>query len=393
MKTEELTASVTKVSQEVAKFDKIFAGLAELEKAYPIDVACDVRSTTGMKHAITGRAAWRGPRISVEKARQAAKAPILKLGKEIDAFAKDLEHQLLMGESHYDGQIKAEEKRKENERKSNAEAESLRIEKHVLRINLIRNYVSASVGNKAEVISRSIAALEAYECGSFYEEYQEQAKTAKVETMARLCEMHAAAIASEIAAARIKSQQEAEAARLAKEREELDRLRLEQQKRDAEERELLAEATRIANAKLSEERERLAQETRIENAKLAEERAALEKELAEVRAQKQLIANEEAAKAQQKRIEEEAEAMRIEKAAQEKILMAEAAAMPVLETEKREDQDQKSSCRKAFEKTSFNSQEIDHPFAIWQAAWSACMAHCGIKELDIVEIGLSGGRQ
>ena len=100
MQIEELTAGIASVSSEVAKFDGIAAGLAALEKAHPKDIACDVTTTAGMKQAIAGRAAWREPRIAVEKARKAAKAPVLELGRAIDTFAKELETKLLAGESH-----------------------------------------------------------------------------------------------------------------------------------------------------------------------------------------------------------------------------------------------------------------------------------------------------
>lgn len=88
--TSDLTASLTAVQGHVAEFDKIAAGLAALAQAHPVDVVCDVTTPAGMKQAVAGRAAWRDPRVAVEKARKAAKAPVLELGRKIDAFAAEV---------------------------------------------------------------------------------------------------------------------------------------------------------------------------------------------------------------------------------------------------------------------------------------------------------------
>lgn len=93
----DLHASIDLVQGQLVEFDKISAGLAALEQAHPKDVVCNVSTVVGMKQAIAGRAAWREPRINLEKARKAAKAPVLALGRDIDAFARSLETKLLEG--------------------------------------------------------------------------------------------------------------------------------------------------------------------------------------------------------------------------------------------------------------------------------------------------------
>ncbi len=123
----DITISLDAVMGEVAKFDRIGAGLAALEAEHPKNVVLDVATTAGMAQAIESRRAWRDPRIALEKARQAAKRPVLDLGRKIDAFAGDLEVKLREGEDHYDAQIKAEEGRKEVIRQERLQAEAERI--------------------------------------------------------------------------------------------------------------------------------------------------------------------------------------------------------------------------------------------------------------------------
>lgn len=123
----EITLSLEAVQGEVSKFDQIGAGLAELERLHPKDVVFDVTTPQGMDEAIVARRAWREPRIAVEKARKAAKAPVLELGKRIDRFAGDLEVKLRDGEDHYDRQIQAEEDRREAIRAEKLRAEAEKI--------------------------------------------------------------------------------------------------------------------------------------------------------------------------------------------------------------------------------------------------------------------------
>jgi colicin import membrane protein len=299
MQIEELTAGIASVSSEVAKFDGISAGLAALEKAHPKDIACDVMTPAGMKQAIAGRAAWREPRIAVEKARKAAKAPVLELGRAIDTFAKELETKLLAGESHYDEQIKAEEARKEAEKAAKIEAERKRVERHLASIADISAGLSEVAGASSEAIALEIKSVEAWEIGESWEEFREQAQAARDGTLSKLREMHDSAVAAESEQARIKAEQEAEAARLKAEREELARLRAEQEKREAEARAAQAEADRLERDRMAAERAKLeeqqraarAEQKRLDDEAAAARRAADEAAAAE-RAEADRIARE-----------------------------------------------------------------------------------------------------
>lgn len=288
MELNELTDDIKTVSSEVSKFDAIAAGIAALEKEHPQNVACDCSTTAGMKQAVAGRAAWRAPRLAVEQARKAAKAPVLELGRKIDSFAKDLTAKLLAGESNYDDQIKAEEARREQERAAKAEAERQRVQAHHDRINNDIRLAAASVAAaSSDRISRALADIEGLSIDDSFEEFRALAQTAKDETVEHLRTLLGKRVADEQEAARVKAEQDAEAARLAAERQELARLRAEQAKRDEEDRARQAEAARI-------ERERM-----------AAERAALEAEQAAARAEQQRL---DAEAAERRRIADEAAA-------------------------------------------------------------------------------------
>lgn len=122
-----ITQDMGRVQNALSEFDRVAAGLAELESRYPKDAIYAVETTKGMKDAVEHRAAWRDPRITVEKARKMAKAPLLAVGKNIDARAAWLTEKLREGEEPIDRLIKVEEDRKEAERQARANAEAGRI--------------------------------------------------------------------------------------------------------------------------------------------------------------------------------------------------------------------------------------------------------------------------
>jgi hypothetical protein len=125
--SEVITKDLTRVQSAMCEFDRVSAGLAELETLYPKDAVYEVSTTAGMKAAIEHRAAYRDPRVMVEKARKMAKAPILALGKNIDARASWITERLEAGELPVHEQIKAEEQRKEDERQARINAEAGRV--------------------------------------------------------------------------------------------------------------------------------------------------------------------------------------------------------------------------------------------------------------------------
>jgi colicin import membrane protein len=185
------------------------------------------------------------------------KAPALERSRLIDAEAKALTAELVALEKPIDDQIKAEERRKEVEKAAREQAEREAAAVIQGRIDAIRALAIIPAGVKAAGISVSIDNLNAVEVSlEAYGDRAGEAGQAKVQTLARLGELHEAAAAFE-----------AEQARIASEREELARLRAEQEAHD------------------KAERDRIAAEQAAEAKRLADERKAFEKEQAAARAE------------------------------------------------------------------------------------------------------------
>ena len=246
--TVEITAGIAQVNASVALFDKIRAGIAAIQAAHPADLAIDVTQAAGMKQAIAGRAAWRTPRIALGKARQEAKAPVLALGRQIDAFAANVEAQLRVGESHYHQMIEAEEERRAREREERARAEQARIDGLRARVAAISGMAQRAAGMAPPEIEALIAELERTEITGF-EEYAGMAYEAKDGALRALRDLHAKAVQSQEQAARL-AQLEAEVAERKRvetaEREQRERvLREAEAKTSAAARELSDEIRRI----------------------------------------------------------------------------------------------------------------------------------------------------
>lgn len=286
--TSELQTSIDEVSTAVVQFDKVQAGLSALSEKYA-KVIFPVETPEGLRDAKEARLAIREPRYEVERIRKAAKAPVLALGRQLDAKAKSITDVLLALETPIDDAIKLEEGRKERERQAQIEAELKRVESIQERITELRGAVAAVTffgSPSSEKVAEFIADIEKIPVDDSFEEFRQQADDAKKATLATLQQLHKAAL-----------EREAEQERIKVERAELERLRAEQSKRDAEERARIeAEAAKVRAAREEEERKeraaleeqrkaQAAEQARIdaENKRLADERAALEREQAAVR--------------------------------------------------------------------------------------------------------------
>lgn len=232
-----ITNDMTRVQTALSEFDRVSAGLAELEARYPKDAVYEIGTTKGMKDAIEHRAAWRDPRITVEKARKMAKAPLLALGKSVDARASWLTEKLREGEEPIDQLIKAEEARKEEERQAKINAEAGRILAIQEALAEIAQNVLIACGKKSADI---LALLDQMRSTSpdqlVFQEMIEQARAAWSNGIAKLETAHKAKLWDE--------EQEAERARAEAERK---------RRQEAED----AERVRIAQAQAAEA-ERLA---------------------------------------------------------------------------------------------------------------------------------------
>lgn len=109
----------------------------------------------------------------------------------------------------------------EREKREAAEAEERRVTGHRMHIQTIRESINIPFGATASSIAREIATLEATVIDESFEEYEDQARDAKVAAITVLGSMR------ETAAAREAAEEEAR-----KNREELERLRAENAERD-----------------------------------------------------------------------------------------------------------------------------------------------------------------
>lgn len=276
-----IRSNIEQIESSLTEFDKINAGLADLATRFPADLVYDVRTTKGMADAIAHRAAWRDPRINVEKFRKTAKAPVLALGKDIDARATWLTEQLLLGETPVHEQIKAEESRKEQEKQAKIAAEFGRVQAIQEAIADIHMTVMAVSSKPSAAILAAIDAMKAETLSpTVFQEQLQQAQAA-----------HRAALEKLELAYKAKLHDEEEAAKVAAERAELEALRKAAAEQKVKDAAAAAEADRI-------HREKIAAAQAEAQAKAKAEQERLDAEAATARKEADRIAAELRAKAQ-----------------------------------------------------------------------------------------------
>lgn len=266
--------SIASVESSLSEFDKIVAGLADLQQRYPVDLVYDVSTTKGMAEAVAHRAAWRDPRIATEKFRKTAKQPLLTLGKDIDARAAWITEQLLAGETPVHEQIKAEEARKAKERADREAAEFGRI---LAMQEAVGEIAMAAMVNGlgSEGIAARLEALRTEALDpKVFQEMMPQAEAARAAAITKLEQAVKAAQWDE-AQAKARAD-EAERARVAHAHADAERARVsaaqaEEEKRLKEARDMIEKAQRDFDEKLAAERAVIAAERA---AWLAEQEAA-----------------------------------------------------------------------------------------------------------------------
>lgn len=278
----------------VEEYQRTDAALSVLARQYS-GVVYDVQTTEGLRAAKEARRVLRGYRVQLEDIRVTIKAPALERCRLIDSEAKRISAALEALEGPIDAQVKAEEKRKADEKEAREAAERARVEEIQRNIRWFTEQVAvaARLPNAAEVAAVIATVTAARDDADSFGDF---ATTAQVTKAAALVELQAI---MDAAAAR-----EAEAERLRIAREELERQRAQLEREQAAAREKAAQ----------EERERE-----------AEARAAREKALAEVAALREQEARE---RAERERAEE---AARVERALAEKRERDRAAAEQAIE--------------------------------------------------------------
>lgn len=226
-KTNAIAAGIASVQGEVAKFDQIAAGLAAIEAAHPKNViVAAIDTPPGMQAAQHAWRAYRNPRLEVERARKAAKAPVLALGKAIDTFAGGLEDRLREGEDHYKAQIDAEDARRAAIRAEQERIEREAAENHASRLAAISMYAlrCQEPGMTADRISNGIAMLQSADMSDPFTPRAVELSDAQCRTLESMRILHAQAVAREAHAARqeaIRQENERVAAELAVERQRI----------------------------------------------------------------------------------------------------------------------------------------------------------------------------
>ncbi len=107
---------------KIQAYTETAAKLASLREAYE-GRTFDCTTTDGLKCAQIGRQELRTYRVKIESIRVDLKAPLLEMGRQIDAEAKRITGEIESLEEPIDRQIKAEEARKAKVREEKARAE------------------------------------------------------------------------------------------------------------------------------------------------------------------------------------------------------------------------------------------------------------------------------
>ena len=265
-------------STAIAEYSKVEAALTMLREKYA-GAIFEVATTDGMKLAKEARGEVRGYRTGLEKMRRQIKAPALEHCRLIDAEATRITVELVELEDPIKNQIKTHEDAKEAERQEKIDAETKRVEDIQARIEELRRATGSDFYTlNSDLIMEHISDFEAIAVDESFGEFEQQAQDAKAATLARMREMHDAAIRRETEAAKIKT-----------DREELDKLREADDKRIAKERE-------EREAEERKERKRLQAEAAEDLKKLAElrkEQAAAQKKIDD---ENQRLADEQTAR-------------------------------------------------------------------------------------------------
>lgn len=366
--TDQVTTALAEVSRTNATITR------HLERARALaaqskDVAYDVETPKGLEEAKRARAALRDEgRYPIQKLQATGSKMLGTMQRQFNARCAEVVAEIEGYEKPIDDQITAVERRKEAEKAAREQAEREAAAVVQGRIDAIRAYAVIPAGVKAAGIRVAIDNLTAVEVSiEAYGDRAGEAAQAKAQTLARMEELHAAAIAHE-----------AEQERIAAEREELARMRAEQEARDKAERERIAaeqaaEAKRLAEARAALAKEEAAakaardkadaearakrdEEDRIARAARAAEDQRIARERAELEAQQRAARLAEEEKAAAARREAEAKAAAERKAEQDRLDAIAAQAREAAAAEQRR-LDEEAAARRAAEEAAHKAAQ------------------------------------
>lgn len=266
----------TETTLAIKEYSATEAALNELRQKYH-GVQFDVVTTAGDKAAREARQTLVKLRTGLEAKRKELKGPALEYAKRIDTEAKRIETAIRELEEPIDAQIKAEEARKAAEKAEKERIERERVSGIRSKIERIKGIAFESRNDDSEQIALTLFDVKSLQITEDeYAEFTAEAKQAQALSVVELEDLLQEVKAREVAAAEMAAQ-----------RAELERMRKEQEAREAKERAEREEEAR----KLAAEREELArqraefeaqQRAQAEAAKKAEDER-IAKELAEAR--------------------------------------------------------------------------------------------------------------
>lgn len=241
----ELKPNPSSLPVKIQEYTKTALALTDLSARYG-DVVFDVSHKDGMKAAKDARAEIKTYRVELEKTRVAIKADALEQCRIIDSEAKQIKDALEALEIPINQQIKAEEKRQEDERIAAEKAEIERFEAIQKAIASLRNLPNHVAGQSSADIRKALAILQELEITQeLYAEYVDHAHAAKTEALTALEKMATDAEALE-----------AERAELARLRAEAEaRVKAEQLRAQLEEASRQIKAAEMAKLKAEAEAE------------------------------------------------------------------------------------------------------------------------------------------
>lgn len=233
---------------------------AAIESVRSIDY--DVTTTKGLDVVTKARRLMMDIRIEANKERLARKAPITQIGKLLESCYSDVEALVLPLETFFDGDIKAEEQRKEDEKLAKIAAERVRMEAHEAAIASIHR-IPADMADKSAIdIAYSMQSCGNTIVGDEWEEYKDRAAAAYAETIDRLEELRKTKLAAEEKAIADAAAAEAERLRVIAEQAEIERNRVAQaaeaQRLADQQAEVKRQADELAAARAQFEADKLA---------------------------------------------------------------------------------------------------------------------------------------
>lgn len=251
-KSEALQLSIVESAEKeplgsIAEYNPMAQALAVVREKYAAAVF-DYKTTAGLDEAKAARVEIREVRYSIQNAEKSVLVPYQDAVKaaqarvtQVKEFGQKLKDDVLLIETPIDTAIKAEEKRRSDEKEAKEQAERERVDAIQVKITRFRSVAGAYAARSAEDIASILESVKSsVVLPEEYAEFEAEATIARDNAIEQLETLHGAAVAREAAAAQLAAQQK-----------ELDELREKQRIADEE-------AETLRKKRAEEDRQRLA---------------------------------------------------------------------------------------------------------------------------------------